>query len=100
MREGKDGERRLPIRLFRTGWTCNNVRKNCCMENKENKLAKMYGKMSMADKTEMETIADCQEVTERKLMTAWNFTARLARRNLRSACRESLESIIKSSSVP
>ena len=36
-------------------------------------LAKLYGRLSMSDKSEMELIADCHGVTEVNLLTALGF---------------------------
>ena len=36
-------------------------------------LAKVYGRLSMSDKSEMELFADCHEVTEVNLVTTLGF---------------------------
>ena len=43
------------------------------MSEKHRQLAKLYGRLSMSDKKEMELIADCHGVTEVNLITALRF---------------------------
>ena len=55
------------------GHVCENGHCLKTLSEQHRQLARLYGRLSMSDKSEMELIADCHGVEEVNLMTALEF---------------------------